>query len=312
MSKIKDSDLKQVIAALEADLNEAFEGSKASLVKAEGDDEKKGPPESSDDSASPPASDSASPAADAPPGDSAGGSAPPSPEMAGASAPAPQADPAAPQQGDQPLTPEALQAEYAQLPPEELDMHIQAALAAKEALAASAGAGAGGPPGASPAGAPPAGPAGGMPPPGASPSPDASSQMMPPAMKQEMSSHKKANGGMIKSEDIRAELDAIKAAHAAEIADLQKSYKEDVENLTKAITLVVERPERKAVTSISYLKKTETAPEAPAKTFSPAEVKAKLNELIPSLSKSERNLILDYYSGKVKIDALTSIVEKIK
>ncbi len=311
MSKIKDSDLKQVIAALEADLNEAFEGSKASLVKAEGDDEKKGPPESSDDSASPPASDSASPAADAPPGDSAGGSAPPSPEMAGASAPAPQADPAAPQQGDQPLTPEALQAEYAQLPPEELDMHIQAALAAKEALAASAGAGAGGPPGAPP-GAPPAGPAGGMPPPGASPAPDASSQMMPPAMKQEMSSHKQANGGMIKSEDIKAEFAAIKAAHAAEMAALQKSYKEDVENLTKAITLVVERPERKAVTSISYLKKTEPSVDAPAKTFSPAEVKAKLNELIPSLSKSERSLILDYYSGKVKIDALTSLVEKIK
>ena len=38
MSKIKDSDLKQVIAALEADLNEAFEASKGSLVKAEGDD----------------------------------------------------------------------------------------------------------------------------------------------------------------------------------------------------------------------------------------------------------------------------------
>jgi hypothetical protein len=311
MSKIKDSDLKSVIAALEADLNEAFEASKGSLVKAEGDEPKE-PSEPSDDSASPPASDSASPASDAPPGADASASAPPG-DMAGASAPAPQADPAAPQQGDQPLTPEALQAEYAQLPPEELDMHIQAAIAAKEALAASAGAGAAGgapaggmPPGASPGGPPPAAA-------GASPSPSPDQQMMPPAMKKEMSSHKQANGGMVKSEvDFKAELAAIKNAQAAEIAALQKSYKEDVENLTKAITMVVERPERKAVTGISYLKKTESASSAPTKAFSPAEAKAKLNELIPSLSKSERGLILDFYSGKVKVDALASIFDKIK
>lgn len=137
--------------------------------------------------------------------------------------------------------------------------------------------------------------------------------MMPPAMKKEMSSHKQANGGMVKSEiDFKAELAAIKNAQAAEIAALQKSYKEDVENLTKAITMVVERPERKAVTGISYLKKTESAPSAPTKAFSPAEAKAKLNELIPSLSKSERGLILDFYSGKVKVDALASIFDKIK
>ena len=291
MPTIKDSDLKQVISALESELDAAFQQSKASLVKAEGDDKKKGPPaEASDDSASPPASDSASPEAPPPAG--------PPADAAGSAAP----------QADQALTPEALQAEYAQLPPEELDMHIQAALAAKEALNAAASAGQmGAAPGAASAG------------PGASPSPGG---VPPPmAMKQELSSgHKKANGGMVKSEDLLAlvkaemktELDALKKAHAAELEAVKKAAAEDVEALSKAIQTVAERPERKAVTGISYFKKSEAAPVQPAKTYSPAEAKAKLNELIPTLSKSERNLILDYYSGKVKVDALTPIFDKIK
>lgn len=295
MPQIKDSDLKQVISALETELDAAFQQTKATLVKAEGDDEKKGPPaEASDDSASPPASDSASPEAPSPAG--------PPADAAGSAAP----------QADQALTPEALQAEYAQLPPEELDMHIQAALAAKEALNAAASAGQmGAAPGAAPAG------------PGASPSPGGAPPPM--AMKQELSSgHKKANGGMVKSEDLLAlvkaemkaemktELDALKKAHAAELEAVKKAAAEDVEALSKAIQTVAERPERKAVTGISYFKKSEAAPVQPAKTYSPAEAKAKLNELIPTLSKSERNLILDYYSGKVKVDALAPIFDKIK
>lgn len=312
MPTIKDSDLKQVISALESELDAAFQQSKATLVKAEGDDKEKGPPaEASDDSASPPASDSASPEAPAPAGPSAdaAGSAPASPADAGTSAPPPEAGSAAPQ-ADQALTPEALQAEYAQLPPEELDMHIQAALAAKEALNAAASAGQ--------MGAAPG--AGAM---GASPSPAGPAGSPPPAMKQELSSgHKKANGGVVKSEgsdfvamlkaEMKAEMDALKAAHDAEMAALKKAAAEDVEALSKAIQTVAERPERKAVTGISYFKKSEAAPVQPAKTYSPAEAKAKLNELIPTLSKSERNLILDYYSGKVKVDALTPIFDKIK
>lgn len=331
--KVKDSELRAVISALESDLQSAYEASKPALIKADGDapPKKDGPPEASDDSATPPG-DSGSPSPDAgsapmpPPSpsaspDAAASAAPDASAAPGAAAPgaAPGQDPAA--AGPAPLTPEALQAEYAQLAPEELDMHIKAALSAKEALAAAAAPapGAGAMPGASPAGAPPM-----APPPGpdasASPAGPAGAGLPPPppmAMKGEgsgatgtggtPSTHAKATGGkMSKSEEDTAAL-------RAELADLKKSMTskdEDIEILTKSVRMVLERPVQKAITGISYLGKTEMLPPVAQKAFTPSEAKAKLAELIPVLSKSERELVVRFSTGQAKASDLAPIFEK--
>lgn len=328
--RIKDTELKAVIAALEADLSSAFEASKATLMKA--DDEKSPPAESTDDSAMPPEESSteesspksASLAPEGSPGMEASskmgegspgmedeGSVPPSESPASAasapeSAESAPADPAA-EGSDAHLTPEMLQAEYAQLSPEELEMHLQAAMAAKESLAASAGAGAGAPPAASPG--------------AAASAPGMAGKMPPPAMKKEPAEHhghkdqmdKSSYGKMGKSESgdvlaaLKAEVDMLKKSLEAK----DKVYAEDVENLSKAVKMVLEAPQRKAVTSISYLSKGETpVANESAKEFSPAEARAKLNELIPTLSKSERQLVLDFYSGKVSATKLAPLFEK--
>jgi hypothetical protein len=145
-----------------------------------------------------------------------------------------------------------------------------------------------------------------------------------PGIKGELNSPKgpgsKAAGGAMpeappithKSEDLSAVM--------TEFANLKKSleterasHAADVENLTKAVKLVLERPERKAITGISYLKKTEEAVvAAPKKSFTPAEARAAINELIPTLSKSERTLVVDYYEGRVAIEKLAPILEKVK
>ena len=294
MAKITDKAVMATIAALEAELNDA-----AMLAKAEGSP----PAESSDDSASPPVSDDSAPAS--PPADDGSAPASPAPEAPGAAPEAPPEaagaapmDPAAQAPGAAPMDPAALQAEYAQLAPEELDMHIQAAMAAKEALAGAASAGAPpmAPPGASPAPAP-----------AASPAPAG-----PPMMgKGELTAGKviptgKENGGIAKSET-----DSLKA----ELAELKKSIadkNEDVELLTKAVKMVIEKPQRKAITSVGqlqYLGKSE-APAAPQKTYTKAEADAKLSAILPSLSKSERNLVVQYSLGRVEIGALESILDK--
>jgi hypothetical protein len=258
-----------------------YELNKSELLKA-------APPGLEEDSA-PEGSESAP----APEGTPEGGESPsaeagaPSPD---ASAPSPDAvppeasdssdapvDPAAvAPEGEQQLSPEALQAEYSQLSPEELDMHLQAAMAAKEALA-------GGAPGAGPV-APPAGP------PGA-----------PPAMKAEIKVDKKAIGGTIKSEKVE------------ELEALVKSQAEDIQNLTKAVQMVMERPVRKGVTSVAnvaYLSKSEEVKEE--KSFSPAEAREKLKELIPTLNKSERDLVLGFFEGRTPVAKLDKILEKVK
>lgn len=285
--KIKDNELREVLSAIESDLNKAFDLSKDSLLaKAAPEDEKEAPPEGSesaagDASASAPAE---SPAPELPPGD-ASASASPAPEMSDSAPQAPQ-DPAA---DAAPLTPEALQAEYSQLAPEELDMHIKAALAAKEALAASA----------APApdqSAPP------MPPESAPAMPPAA----PPAMKAEIKPE--GNGGEMKpvkksEPEVDPRDEKLQALEA-----VIKSQNEDIAALTKAVTMVLERPERKAVTSVAFLGKSE--PEA--KPVSASEARAKLNSLIPSLSKSERDLVLDFYAGRVGVDKLATILDKAK
>lgn len=289
-------ELAAIVQELDADLKKGEAEAAASLKKAAD-----GKPPTDDDSSSP-ADDAASATPDASAAPAPDASAPPAggPPDASAGAPpdasAAPADPAA-QQG--PLTPEALQAEYSQLSPEELDMHLQAAMAAKEALAASAG----------PAGAPPMAPPGapaGAPPPAAPPAmgpPDASASAggppMPPPMGKtgkDMNINSEANGGKIsKSEEA--------------LTALVKSQSEDIEILTKAVKTILETPVRKSVASIVDagvpFQKTEV------KTLARRDVDNFIKDNASKMTKSERDLWLDFVDKKVGPEKLAPMLERL-
>jgi hypothetical protein len=297
-------EIAAIVAELDADLKKGEAEAVAQLKKDEGEGK---PPEKED--ASSPADESASstpdsaPAAGGPPAgpDASAGGPPAGPDAS--AAPAPGGDPAAAQGPG--LTPEALMAEYQQLPPEELDMHIQAALSAKEALAAAAGPAAGGMPGMPPAG-PPAGapPAPAAAPPMAPPGPDASAggpPMPPPMGKEEMK---------INSENTGGKISAGKSISKSEsLAALLKSQSEDIEILTKTVTRLLEAPVRKSVTSIADIgvpfQKTEV------KAATRTEVDNFIRENAHKMTKSERDLWLDFVDNKVKADKLAPMLDRL-
>jgi len=295
--KINKSDLETILEQVSDELHQAFETEKSKLAKAE---ESSSAEESKEESslekdAMPPKKEDT--ASHAPEASEATQSAPPVDE-ASTPAPAPEAsepavDPAAPadpaaEAGPQ-VTPELLQSEYAKLSPEELEMHLQAALAAKAAVQPAPEA----PMAPAPVAPPPAAPEASLPPPDL-------------AMKAELTSHDKASGGQIKG----GKLGKSEEARDSEIAELKalvKSQAEDIENLAQVTKAVLERPLRKAVTSVAHLPKMEVE-KAP---LTKAEIHSRLNKLSssPELKKSDRQLINDFYDGRVKADALAPLFE---
>jgi len=315
--KIKESELKDILAEVASDLAKAFEPAADELKKADGD----APPEESSggDAGGPPAEGSES----APPDASASG-APPA-DASGPPAPGPDAapspdgvDPAAEQAAQ--VTPEQIQAEYLKLSPEELDIHIKAALAAKAALAG--------------AGAPDAG---GVPPPAAGPDasaapmPDASASAAPPApagppvppppagppaFKSELASSPERGGKDSIDSVAKSEPKLQTVVVNDEISRLQalvKSQGEDIANLAKIAQSLAERPLRKAVTTVAHMPK---APEAKRSIteLNRATITAHLKTLTasPDLKKSDRQLISDFYDGRVQISALAPLFEDFK
>jgi len=296
MAKITDSQLQAVLAAVEDDLNKAFESEKEKLVKAAPPAPEESPGESATPETPPGSADMSSGAVQAPPPAPEGSEGLP-PDMGDASAPPmspgpegsepPVASPEASNPAEQEaLDPAALQVEYAQLSPEELDIHLKAAMAAKAALAGPAG------PGSPDMSAPPTSPA----------------LEAPPMGKGELpQTNEKANGGLVKSKP-NPEVETLKA--------LVKSQQEDIQNLAKVFNAAMTRPERKSIVSlgqIEYVKKSEMeTPKAPVGPITPAEVTRRLNAAIPTLSKSERDTVLDFYKGKVSATAVLPILEKTK
>ena len=288
-------ELAAIVAELDADLKKGEAEAAASLKKDEGKPPEKDDSSSPADDAASAGPDAASPAPDA--------SAPPAggPPDASAGAPpdasaAPAGDPAAQQPG---LTPEALQAEYSQLSPEELDMHLQAAMAAKEALAASAGPAAGAPPM-----APPGAPAG-APPPAAPPAmgpPEASASAggpPPPPMGKtgkDMNINSENTGGKISKSEVA-------------LAALVKSQSEDIEILTRAVKTILETPVRKSVASIVDagvpFQKTEV------KTLARRDVDNFIKDNASKMTKSERDLWLDFVDKKVGPEKLAPMLERL-
>lgn len=258
--KLNDKQLNSLLDEVASDLNKSFGSAKDKLSKAEGaemvKDENSQPDLSAPEESSPVPESS-----EAPPPDM---SAPVAPDQSAA----PQ-DPAQEMGGQ--LTPEALQAEYEKLPPEELQMHMQACQAALAKLSGGMG------PDQS---APPA--------PEAAPAPDMGAGAPP------MGAMKSENEALTLA---KKETELVKA----EVA----SIKEDLEIAVKTLRTLIETPVRKAITSISDLPKVEQNQEAKV-SYSNDEFWAKLKEVAKrsDLKKSDKKLITDIYDRRV--DAATA------
>lgn len=293
MSTIKSSTLQAMIDEVAQDFADAVALKRESLQKSEL--RKDFPPTKEEGSESKPDAspdDSASPSPDA---DGSPDAAPAAPDAS--PAPAPTGDPGMgdPGMGDPAaeaaLDPAALQAEYAKLQPDELEMHLQAAMAAKAAL--SGGAPAPGMDPAAAAGAPPA------------PAPAAPA----PEMKSEGDMEKSA---MEKSVIAKSEALGKAEAETTELKKLLKAQSEEIASLQAGIQKFVDVPARKAVTTVSHVTREVAAPSS--KEFTKESIHAHLTKIsaTPALKKSDRQLINDFYCGVVKIDKLAHLFEENK
>jgi len=296
LKNLKDAELNKLLDEVAQDLNKAFGDVQTKLAKGEGKQlegdqsgkmvkeevKPKGPEDSE------PVAEGSDAPPDAPPPDDGSASAPP-PASPDTSAGAP-VDPA--QEMGAQLTPEALEAEYAKLPPEELQMHLQAAQAALAKLGGGLGA---------PDAAPPA-------PEAAAPAPSPSASA--PLLQSEKGTN---NAALKKTEEAKmdelskAELDAVKAEN--------KSLKEDVEIIAETLKKMLETPVRKAITSIAELPKgeEEVAADESYKPLDPTNFWKKLAEVSkrPDLKKGEKKLILDIYAKQVEPEAAAKQLAKL-
>lgn len=286
--KIKDSELKAILAEVEADLSKSLDAEVSKLSKADGEDAPPAKDEEIAPEASAPAAEESAPAAEmsAPPAEEASASAPEAPPAEGS---APPAEGAADPAQDDSISPEALQAEYAQLDPESLKAHY---LAAKAALFAVMGA-------AEQSAAPAAPPEASAP--MAPPAPEGSA----PALKAEadMSAEtKKANGGKIETV-------------AKSEKSLSKSEKDELLALREQVALqdklfeLLNTPVRKAVTAVDYVAKSDVSAEKRVLSKSEVTEKLKVVTADPKLAKSDRELVNRFYSGTVSIDQIEHLLK---
>lgn len=295
--KISNDELRAILEEVETELQPLLRSEKDRLSKAVGDEMSSSP------SSSPMGQEaSKSPGRDMLPEERSGGEEGmegSSPAAPGAEASAPGMEGSAGEGAGAEGQVEALAAEYAKLPPEELEMHLMALQAAMQQL----GGGAEGSPAGSPAGSPP---------PGAEAS---------PAMKKEMSASagsasaspapaKKGEKSAEKSSYTKKEKSAKEESSKEESSKEESSpmSKSEIDALNAKIDVALKavefltRPMRKAVTE---------AAETPAKTYTRAEVTEKLKAVTanPSLAKSERALINGFYDGRVSLDKITHLLK---
>jgi hypothetical protein len=85
-----------------------------------------------------------------------------------------------------------------------------------------------------------------------------------------------------------------------------------IDQLTKALELMINVPQRKSVTDRFELAKSENASNRSTASLSKAELEKKLKDLSKSekLEKSERDLINNYYFGLAKASDLTDLINK--
>jgi len=78
--------------------------------------------------------------------------------------------------------------------------------------------------------------------------------------------------------------------------------------IVKAVKLIVESPMRKSIAFAADLPKSETVD---VTTLSREQIRAKLSEKIKAgnLSKSEKDLVINFDTGKVKADAVAHLLK---
>jgi hypothetical protein len=301
--KISDKEIASILAEVEAEIAPLLRSERERLSKAA---------EDSVGSASPMGEESRSPGRDLMPDERSGSSASPEasassaspmPEgsaSASAGSPAPEASESAgaPEGEEAGGDVEALAAQYAELPPEQLEMHLMAIEAAMQKMGAAGGG--------APEGMAPPAQAGAMPPPEQSAgmpamksekSVSASAEKSPKMpVKKEESSMEASKSPVKKEESSKAEHSISKSEFEAVEAKLDMALKA-VEFLT--------RPMRKAVTEFAVA---ET--KAPT-SLTKGEVTAKLKEVTssPKLQKSDRQLINGFYDGRVSLDQIAHLLK---
>jgi hypothetical protein len=307
--QISENELRAILEEVEAELSPLLRSEREKLSKAVGDEV------SSSASASPMGEEIKSAGRDMLPGErspsladekSASAGAPPAEGSASAGSPEASAGSAGGDEGVKELA-----AQYAQLSPEELEMHLMALQAAMQQLMGGAEGSAGAAAPAGPAGAPPAGPeasaSAGMPP------------MMGKAEKSASASASAEKSAHMKKE-VSASASAEKSAsyHKKEHSAEESSSKEESSSVSKSELEAVNakldvalkavefltRPMRKAVTEF-------VSEEKPAANLTKNEVTAKLRAVCstPSLSKSDRELVNGFYDGRVSLDRISHLLK---
>lgn len=313
--KLKDSELKNILAEVEAEIGALLKSEGDALLKAAPPPgEETEAPAPADEGSSAPAGDEGSdPSAGGPPPEASApgpdaGSAPPgaegsAPPGAEGSAPPgePPMDPAMDPAAQGPVDPAMLQAEYSKLPPEELKSHY---MAAKAALFALMGAGDGAAPAGPEASAPP------MAPPEASAPPMAPPGVPPPAMKAEIPSTMTKNpaNGALKDQAATVP-DAIKGLSKSETDGKISDLEQQVELMAKALDLALGTPVRKAVTSVAFVPRTTEAAESAEPTK--ADIDNKITNALRSgkLNKSEKDRIVSYSLGNIKFEQIKELLK---
>lgn len=178
-----------------------------------------------------------------------------------------------------------LVAAYSQLSPEELQMHAQALQQVMSAAQPAPAAG-GMPPDAG--GIPPAGPD------AVAPMAGEGSKPIDPAMAMKHESDKDLLEKLTKAE--------------GSVKTLQSS----VEKITKAMELMLSKPQRKAVTGKDLAKSAKVEEvKVDVTKLTKSQLTAELSKIArkPELKKSERNLINSFYKGQIKVEALATLFE---
>lgn len=306
--QVPQSRLDELVAEVTGELQTVLKSEAEALAKADGDDDvddqepdASAPAEASSGSTAGAPMDSPAPETSSLAAPEASASAAPE-----ASAPGPDAAMAG---GDAsaPPTLDDLVGAYTQLPPEELDLHLQAATIAKQASASAAGAGAA----PAPAAAPPMAP----PPEASAPPMMGKAEGIPSAT---VVAKSPGNGGMRKSE-ANPEIELLKQQN-----ELLKSENAKFEkSLTELVSALHEKmPLRKSAARISEVeyqgkpgeKKPAAGTDLDVSTLSKSDVTKRLRQAArnPSLSKSDRGLINGYCNGSVKLDAIGHLLASAK
>lgn len=289
MSKYTKEELQGLIADTRSQLQDLLKSeSKQASAPAENGgqmvakaDEGSEPPKKEESSSSE-SSGAGSPPPPAPAADPASAGAPPDASAAPAGAPASDAGGSA---GGAPADLPTLVAAYSQLSPEELQMHAQALQQVMSAAQPAPAAG-GMPPDAG--GIPPAGPD------AVAPMAGEGSKPIDPAMAMKHESDKDLLEKLTKAE--------------GSVKTLQSS----VEKITKAMELMLSKPQRKAVTGKDLAKSAKVEEvKVDVTKLTKSQLTAELSKIArkPELKKSERNLINSFYKGQIKVEALATLFE---